>query len=154
MGLPFGMIFAVFLIVIFIVVAFMGVRFFLDFGKTSGVGLFYQELQESIDDAWNGQSSSAHFEINLPSGIKEVCFANLSAPITNRGVEYDYIKDFFVYEANVFLIPPSEGKGMEWKLLRHIDIPRITKKSNPYCVRVAKGLTIKKDFYDKLVWIQ
>jgi len=154
MGLPFGMLFAILLIVVFIVATFMGIRFFLDFGKTSEVGLFYQGLQKNVDDAWNGQSSSARFNIDLPSGVKEVCFANLSATITNPGVEYDYIKDFFVYEANTFLIPPGEGKGMEWKLIRHIDIAKITERENPYCVKVADGLTIKKDFYDKLVWIE
>jgi len=154
MGLPFSMIFAILLIVVFIVAAFMGVRFFLSFGKTSSVGLFYRELQKNVNDAWNGQSSSAHFKINLPSGVKKVCFANLSATITNRGTEYDYIRDFFIYDANTFLIPPGEGQGMEWKLIKHIDIPKITERKNPYCVDVAEGLTIKKGFYDKLVWIE
>ena len=122
MGLPFGMIFAIFLIVIFIVVAFVGIKSFLSFGRTSSVGLFYQELQESVDDAWRGQSSSSHFDINLPSKIDKICFANLSATITNRGKDYEFIKDFYVYEANVFLIPPGAGEGMEWKLIDHLDI--------------------------------
>jgi len=156
MGLSFGMIFAIFLIVIFIVAAFMGIRFFLDFGKVSGVGMFYNEFQDEVDNAWNGQSSSSHFDIDLPQGIKKVCFANLSetSKITNPGEEYEHIKDFFVYEANVFLIPPGEGQGMEYKLIDYINIAKITEKKNPYCVNVEDGLTIKKDFYDKLVWIE
>lgn len=154
MGMSFGMIFALFLIIIFIAAAFVGIQFFLDFGRASGVGLFYQDLQDSIDDAWMSQSSSARFDMDLPSGVKSVCFANLSATITNRGDEYEYIKDFYVYEANVFLIPPGAGEGMEWRMLKHLDIEKITETKNPYCVGVVDGLTIKKDFYDKLVWVE
>ena len=154
MGMPFGMIFAIFLIVIFIVVAFMGIKSFLRFSDTSSVGLFYQGLQETVDDAWRGQSSSSHFEINLPPKIDKICFANLSATITNNGEDYESIKDFYVYEANVFLIPPRAAEGIEWKLINHLDITKISKTKNPYCVNVENGLTIKKDFYDKLVWVE
>ena len=154
MGLPFGMIFALFLIVIFIVVAFVGIKSFLSFGRTSSVGLFYQELQDAVDDAWRGQSSSSHFDIDLPSKIDRICFANLSAMVTNKGEDYEFIKDFYVYEANVFLIPPGKGEGMEWKLINHLDISKIIESKNPYCVNVEEGLTIKKDFYDKLVWVE
>ncbi|MCK5449677.1 hypothetical protein KAI32_02330 [Candidatus Pacearchaeota archaeon] len=153
MGLPFGMIFAIFLIVIFIVVTFVGIKSFLSFGRTSSVGLFYQELQGAVDDAWRGQSSSSHFKIDLPSEIDKICFANLSATITNEE-DYEFIKDFYVYEANVFLIPPGAGEGMEWKLINHLDISKIIETRNPYCVNVEDGLTIKKDFYDKLVWVE
>ena len=153
MSLPFGMIFALFLIVIFIVVAFIGVKSFLSFGSTSGVGLFYQELQEAVDDAWRGQSSSSKFEIDLPSKIDKVCFANLSATITNKE-DYEFIRDFYVYEANVFLIPPGAAEGIEWKSINHLDIAKISETKNPYCVDVEDGLTIKKDFYDKLVWVE
>lgn len=67
-------------------------------------------MQDSVDDAWRGQSSSSHFDINLPSEIDKVCFANLSATITNRGEDYEFIKDFYVYEANVFLIPLEKAR--------------------------------------------
>lgn len=154
MGLPFSMIFAIILIVVFIIAAFMGVRFFLSFERTSGIGLFYQDLQKNVNDAWNGQSSSAHFKIDLPSGVKKVCFANLSATITNQNIGPDYVQEFSVYNANTFLIPPSAGQNMKWKRIKHINITRITERKNPYCVDVAVGLTIKKGFYDKLVWIE
>lgn len=43
---------------------------------------------------------------------------------------------------------------MEWKWINHIDISKISDVKNPYCVNVEDGLTIKKDFYDKLVWVE
>ena len=154
MGMSYGMIFALILIAIFIVMAFMGIKSFLSFGRTSSVGLFYNELQEEINDVWMSQSSADHFKIDLPEGVRKVCFANLSAKITNQGEEYELIKDFFIYEANLFLFPPGASEGMEWKLMDHIDIGRITAKNNPNCIDVGNGLTIRKDFYDKLVWIE
>ncbi len=154
MGMPFSMIFAIFLIVVFIAIAFIAVGYFLDIGRTSGVGMFYNDLQNKVDDALSGQFSQSHFKIDLPSKITEVCFANLSTTITNRGAEYNAIKNYEVYNANIFLIPPQYSENMQWNLIKHIDIAKITKSQNPYCVSVSNGLTIGKGFYDKLVWIK
>ena len=154
MGLPFGMIFAIFLIIVFVVIAFIAVRGFLDIGQSSGVGMFYRELQDAVDGALREQSGEASFKIDLPSGIKVVCFANLTATITNTGKEYELIKDYEVYDANTFLVPPEYAQDMQWKLIEGIDIVKITRKSNPYCVDVEDGLKINKEFYGKLVWIE
>jgi hypothetical protein len=153
LGMPFGMIFAIFLMIVFIVIAFIAVDSFLDIGNSSGVGMFYRELQDAVDDARRGQSSEAEFDVNLPSGIEKVCFANLSAAVTNPGAEYDAIKDFEVYDANVFLFPPEYGQNMRWKLIKGINVTATTFVKNPYCVDVNDGLIIVKGFYDKLVWI-
>jgi hypothetical protein len=153
MGMPFGMIFAIFLIVVFVVIAFIAVGFFLDIGKSSGIGLFYRDLQDAVDDAWSEQSGEFDFEIDLPSGIDEVCFGNLSNVITNRAPKYSEILNYDVYDANTFLIPPSNAQNMQWKLIKHLNISKITEESNPYCVPVENGLRIKKGFYDKSVVI-
>ena len=153
MGMPFGMIFAIFLIVVFIVIAFIAVGFFLDIGQSAGVGLFYDDLQEAVDGAWSEQSSEFDIDIDLPGDIEEVCFGNLSAPITTRDPKYDEILNYDVYDANTFLVPPENAENMQWKLIRHLDIAKITETKNPYCVSVEDGLRIKKGFYDKLVVI-
>ena len=154
MGMPFGMIFAIFLIVVFVVIAFIAVGFFLDIGKSSGVGLFYDELQKAVDDAWSEQSGEFNFKIDLPDAIDEVCFGNLSGLITNNDPKYKEILNYDVYDANTFLIPPSEAQNMQWKLIKHIDIAKITTMENPYCVPVDRGFRIEKGFYDKLVVIK
>ena len=153
MGMPFGMIFAIFLIVVFVVIAFIAVGFFLDIGRASGVGLFYRELQDAVDGAWSGQSGEFDFEIDLPDGIDEVCFGNLSGVITNQDPRYDEILNYDVYDANTFLVPPENAENMQWKLIKHLDVDKITETKNPYCVSVEDGLRIKKGFYDKLVVI-
>lgn len=153
MGMPFGMIFAILLIIVFVVIAFIAIKGFLDIGRTSGVGMFYDELQDAIDDAWKGQSSEVAFKINLPSNIEKVCFGNLTQGI-DSGPEYNAIRDYDVYNANIFLVPPEYAEGMAWKLIEHIDIARTTEGNNPYCVDVEDGLKINKGFYDKLVWVE
>ena len=154
MGMPFSMIFAIFLIIVFVVIAFIAVGYFLDIGRSSSVGMFYRELQGTIDESFSSQSSEAGFDIDLPTKIKRVCFANLSATITNRGMDYEAIKNYDVYDANVFLVPPEYAQNMQWKFIEHINITKITSGKNPYCVNANEGLTIKKGFYDKLVWVE
>jgi len=153
MGLPFGIIFAIFLIVVFVVIAFIAIGYFLDIGDSSDVGMFYRDFQSVVDDAMRGQLEESSFEIDLPSKIKSVCFADLSAKITNPGAEYEAIRDYDVYDANVFLVPPEYAQNMQWKLIDRINVSKITETSNPYCVGVGDGLTVKKGFYDKYVWI-
>ena len=154
MGLPFGMIFAIILIVVFVVIAFIAVGYFLDIGRASGVGLFYRELQGVVDDAMRGQSSEVGFDIDLPSKVLFVCFANLSGEITNRGAEYEAIRNYDVYEANVFLVPPEFAENMQWKFVEHLNVGKITESENPYCVSADGELRVGKGFYDKLVWVK
>jgi hypothetical protein len=153
-GMSFGMIFSIFLIVVFIFVAFMAVRFFLDLGDSAGVGMFYDELQDAVDDAVSSQETTKSFDINLPNDVKRVCFSNLSDVITNAGEDYDIIERYSVYDANVFLIPPETAENMAWKKINRINISAITKEQNPYCVDVEDGLTLRKGFYDRHVVIE
>jgi hypothetical protein len=154
MGMPFGIIFAIFLIVIFVVIAFIAVGFFLDTGRSAGVGLFYRDLQDAVDQAWNGQAGEFSFEIDLPKNIDEVCFGNLSDTITNVDSKYNQILNYDVYDANTFLVPPENAQNMQWKLIKHINISKITENQNPYCVPADGKLRIKKGFYDRLVTIE
>lgn len=154
MGMPFGIIFAIFLIVVFVVIAFIAVGYFLDIGRSSSVGMFYRDFQAVVDDAMRGQFEESSFEIDLPSEIKEVCFANLSAEITNAGAEYEAIRNYDVYDANVFLVPPEYAQNMQWKLIDRINVSKITESKNPYCVDAGGELIVKKGFYDKLVWVE
>lgn len=154
MGMPFGMIFAIFLIVVFVVIAFIAVKAVIDTGDSASVGLFYDDLQGAVNDAVRGQESDSSFTVNLPGDIEKVCFADLKASITNPGSDYDAIRNYDVYDANTFLVPPEYAQGMQWKLIDRINVTRITAVKNPYCVEVDVGLKIRKGFYDRLVFIE
>ena len=151
--MPFGIIFAVFLIVIFVIIAFNATKHFLDVGKCSSVGLFYDELQKEVDSIWASQSAEKQFKISLPSGIKKICFGDLNGRITSPGADYDSISIYDVQDANTFLVPPENACNMAYKKINHINITQITSKKNPYCVDVTQPLNLKKGFYDKSVLV-
>ena len=154
MGMPFGLIFTIMLIVLFIVIAFIVIKHFVSIGDCAKVGLFYNNFQTKVNEALESQSfSNVTFAVSLPSGVKKVCFGNLTAEITNPA-DFDAIHFYQFQDANMFLSPPEQACDMPYKLIKYINITRITSSSNPYCVDVSKGLQIKKDFYDKRVIIQ
>lgn len=153
MGLPFGLIFSIILIIIFIVVAFIAIKYFLNLGSLAKIGMFYEDLQNSVDEAWRSQSSKKNFKINLPSKIEKVCFANLTKKVTGSANDFRRIQ-YSSYDSNLFLIPPEEAKGLESTTIKHINLSKIIEKSNPYCVSSDATLKIKKDFYDRLVFIE
>ena len=152
MGLPFSIIFSIFLIVIFIVIAFIAIRSFLDFGKCGSVNKFYDNFQEKIDEAWKSDSSEFDFKISLPSGIDMVCFADLESSSRGGEKEKEIYDEIELYrEANTFLMPPGDSCNHEYENIKHINISEITKTKNPYCVYTSEKLRIKRDFYDPLV---
>ena len=158
MGLPFGVIFAIFLIIVFIVIAFIAVNHFLEIGDCSKVGKFYDDLQDKIGEAISGQESNFLFDVDLPSGIDVICFANLSDDIHGEESDENYqkLRDFEIYDGNIFLLPRGKACDMSWKKMDNINITKITKEKNPYCIDLERRneLRIKKGFYDKYVVIE
>jgi hypothetical protein len=149
MGMSFGMIFAIFLIAVFFVMAFIAVQTFIDWGKIAKIGLFYEDFQEEVSDAWAGQSSNTVLDVDLPKGIKKVCFADFNSGNYEENSE---IRDYEVHEeSNIFLIPLRKSQGLGHKHINHLDISKITSSENPYCISVKDGINIKKDFNDRLV---
>ena len=93
-------------------------------------------------------------DIHLPDKITRVCFANLSEEITANREEWEQIEIYEFKQVNVFLVPPGDAEGMQYKQIDHLDVAKITENENPYCVDAGDKLVIKKDFYDKLVWVE
>jgi hypothetical protein len=152
-GLSFGMIFSIILIVFFIVVAFIAIRHFLSVRDCANVGIFINDLQEEIDSAWNANDLSSEFTGLLPSGIKKICFSNVTESFTGidkeLGIEIDIYPD-----KNMFLFPPNKACDMAEYNLEHIDLDFITRTNNPYCIDVTKGkvvMMIEKESNDRLV---
>jgi len=155
LGMSFGVIFAIFMILVFIALAFIVIGHFLDIGECGEVGNFYEDLQKEVENVMQQQYHESEFKINLPSGIERVCFADLSAQITGFDEDYEEIEIYEFKNANIFLIPPEKScEGLENNLIKHIDIEKIIKDRNPYCIDVERQLKIKKGFSDKAVTIE
>jgi hypothetical protein len=152
MSIPFGFIFALILIVVFIFAAIYGIKFFLGISKCSQVGYFYEDLQNKVNSAFEAQTYNDLFEITVP-GATKVCFGNLTAPITNP-LGYQDIDIYQFEDANTFIVPSSSACNMPFKKIARLNISEITKQQNPFCVNVGSKITIKRDFYDRNVLIK
>jgi hypothetical protein len=152
-GMSFGMIFSIFLIIIFVATAIIVITVFLDFSSSANVGQFMDDFQSEVTKAWRSSGTSKSFDLDLSSDITKVCFANLSAPIN---AHYDVFREIRYYELdgyNMFLFPASEAEGFGRKEIEHLDINEITRSSNPRCFDNPGKVTISKGPRDRLVTV-
>jgi hypothetical protein len=154
-SLPFNWIFAVILIIIFVFAAIYGINKLIEFSYCTRIGLFTDNFQKEIDNAYYSSSTDNYeVEIDLP-GIEKICFANLSAKITGALPDYEEIKRYELKDANVFFIPPEKSCGLSYKKIRWINLQETTKSKNPYCIpTVNKVLFLKRDYDDNGVTIK
>jgi hypothetical protein len=153
-GLSFGMIFSIILIVIFIAAAFIVIKVFLDFSGSTDIGQYYIDLQSEVNSAWRSSETSRMFKVDLDTKITHICFANLSKPITGKEEFYKEIQNYQYYEVNTFLIPSGAAGELDIKLIEHIDIEKITEKENPYCIKNPGEMRIYKGLRSRLVAIE
>jgi hypothetical protein len=157
LGMSFSVIFSIFLIIFFIVVAFIAIKAFLSSQQCAKIGIFTKDLQYEIDKAWNSQVSDYEFKRSLPSNLQYVCFANLSKPMQNTGIESDIGEEIRIYEEsgdNMFLYPLEKACELPNNKVKHLNIEEMTKTKNPYCIKTSRGqivLKIEKGFSDILV---
>ena len=155
LGISFGVIFSIILIVFFIVVAGIVIKSFLGTKNCAEIGIFVDRFESEVKKTWNSQSFKGQFKGNLPSSIDYVCFGNLSNSISGAFQEEGY--DIGLYEgknANTFFYPTNKACEMPYIQINHLDIERITKTNNPNCVQVNKGkivFEIEKGISDRFV---
>ena len=152
--MSFGMIFSIILIVFFLVVAIIAIKAFLDYRNCSLQALFKQDLQETVDTAWSSKKTeNLPFEASLPSAISLVCFLDESEQ--DKGQHRDLYEELVLYgHGNLYLYPPKNAcQGYRVMSIEHINITKITRDHNPYCIENTGKieLTINKGYYDILV---
>jgi len=158
-GLSFGMIVSIILIVFFVVAAFMGIRAFLSYQQCATLGMFTDDLQsgpEGIDTAWYADSATFNFSSGVPSGVKYVCFMNLTSPVKNANNEeknmYSIIQHSAIpdYSYNFYIYAPNKDYCLKWKKIKHIDLS----DKNPICFPAISGkvkMQITREFSNPLV---
>lgn len=159
LGLSFGTIFSILLIIFFVAVAFIAIKSFLGTQKCAQIGIFKEDFQTEIDKTWNAQRADFEFKSRLPKAIKYVCFADLSRSITATGNAGNIGRELGIYEgeiANLFLYPRESACEMVYHQMNHLDINKTISSGNPYCIAVDDGninVHITKNFGDRLVSI-
>ncbi len=155
-GMSFGMIVSIILIVFFIVAAFMGIKAFMSYQQCANLGMFFDDLQGKVDEAWYAESASYNFTSTLPSGVKYVCFINLSSPYKNANTDekslYDTIQKSALpdYDYNFFIYAPDKDYCLKWKKVKHVDFS----EKNPICFKANSGkvnMQITREFSNPLV---
>lgn len=147
LSLSFSFILAIIIIAVIIAVGFYMVSYFLGLKNCTELGLYKQDLQTTIDDAWNSEETLERFSAPLPSGVKKICFGNLSQG--QNLPEYDELSRFDEPGANLFYYPiPSGNCDITYGALKHA-------RFNGFkCVSVESGkatIGIVKGTFDSTV---
>jgi len=155
--LSFGMIFSIMLIIIFILFAFFAIKKFLDWRDTVQIGLFINDLQDQVDNAWRSTQTSQKFSNKLPSNIDYVCFIDFNSEANNHVEIYDELYPMFFGERrNIFFYPIESSEGFEGLNIDHLNLEGTTEIENPLCIPVIDGkisFYVKKNYGEKLVRI-
>lgn len=153
-GMPFSVIFSIFLIAIFLVVAFFAIKYFLNIGKCSETGMFIDDFKSQIDEAIKSESlivADPPFTRTLSSNIEYVCFADLQESATGTAKEkqiYAELKKNADYTANLFFYPRKNA------CIPSTNVEYVNFTTNPYCFEVKDGkvqIKIEKGFLDSSV---
>jgi len=158
LGISFGVLFSIILIIFFIVIAGIVIKAFLTTGDCARMGIFIDRFESDIKKSWNSQADIHVFNGNLPLKIDYVCFGNLSR--SSNGEFRDIGFELGLYEgsgANTFFYPPGKACEIPFQTIDHLDITEITKINNPNCVIVEKGkvsINVVKGLNDRFVRIE
>lgn len=116
MGMSFGVIFSIIIIIFILAIAGYATNYFLGLSKCSKVGLFQDGLQNEIDKAWTSGIYQGTFPIDgnplgLPSAIKKVCFGGLTQnPLDSADVQDELLNKYFLDESReIYMYPPDKA---------------------------------------------
>lgn len=151
MDLPFTFIFALILIIAFIVVAFYVIRSFMCTGDITKSGIAIQNLQANVDEVWNSPEADLEKSYNIPRA-DYACFIDFNSAARGEHKEIYEELEMFEGKDNLFFYPQSDCTIFKNEI-KHIDIEEITFKNNPYCFEVKSGritVRLQKGLYEKL----
>lgn len=97
MKMSFGMIFAIFLIIAFLIMGFLAINKFLSFQKNVQTSQFIENLQKDVTNAYSSQQASTVETYPVPSNIERVCFVKSDY----NNLEIDFKKTLKTKEANI-----------------------------------------------------
>ncbi len=157
--LSFGMIFSVFLIVVFIVVAVIVANQFLKIGRIVETGGFIRDFENEVDRIWKSAGGEDRvFSSSLGKGIGAVCFFDARDDL--RGDLDEVYKELgrraLDYEDNLYFYPPTKSDVPSVEI-EHLDMDFILEDNNPNCFNVVDGrveIRLEKGVRDSLVKVR
>jgi hypothetical protein len=156
-GLSFGMIFAVILIIFFVIIAFFVIKQFLCTRDCAKIGIFYDSLNKKVEDAWNSGDITNKFNIDMPPNIEAVCFADLNKPFNGKNSEVTSVIARYRVTDNLFLYSPKKTCcNTPSYNIKYLNLTKIITNENPYCIKLTRGrgsLVVEMQNSDKFVTI-
>jgi len=138
--LSYGMIFSVFLIVIFMVVAFIAIRTFLDIEQHVNTKIFVRNLQTEINDVHRSSANQYPSRESLGTKITHVCFFDRTIEVECVGEFRQMCEEFKGSggdnEANLYFYPKKYADESSIKINK-VDMQDFD--SNPYCFENRGG---------------
>ena len=120
--------FSIFIIIAIIAVAFYAITHFLSLDNCAQIGMFYDDFQGEITQAWKDEIYEDTFVVKLPKEVETVCFGTLSQLTTfapdqpiQEELKNKYSSSTDTY---VFLIPKKDNElceGMSRLKLQHAE---------------------------------
>ena len=157
MGMSFGVIFSIILIIFFIMITFIAINAFLNTKDCAKIGIFLDSFQSNVDKAWNSQSDDFKFKGSLPSKLDFICFYDMEDSLKGSYNEIGFeLGRYKGTGANFFFYPTGKACNIPRHIIKHVDLELITEKQNPSCIPLEKGivnLRIKKGFNDRFVTV-
>ena len=158
LGISFGVIFSIILIVFFIIIAFIVIKSFLKTKDCAEIGIFIDKFESDVKKTWNSQVDAHVFKANLPTSIDYVCFANLSKSSNGEFEDIGFDLGIFVSrDANMFFYPVGSGCELPYTNIPHLNMESITRINNPSCIPVQDGridINVIKGLNDRFVNIK
>jgi hypothetical protein len=158
MQLSFGMIFSIILIILFVSFAFYAIMKLLDYQNSIKVAKFIENFEKDIDRIWKSGGSQQRSYV-LPSKIEKICFIDYleskNEEASDSGV-WKELENFFYEKENLFFYPANSAKEIKARVVRNIDLGKITSEKNPFCIKNIDGkvsMTIKMSPEESLVTI-
>ncbi|MBS3088169.1 hypothetical protein J4402_00140 [Candidatus Pacearchaeota archaeon] len=116
-GMSFSVIFSVLIIIAIIGVAVYAITHFLSLNNCAQIGMFYDDFQSEITQAWKDEIYEDTFVVKLPKEVETICFGTLSQQTTfapDISIQNELIaKSGSSEDAYVFLIPKKDKEICE-----------------------------------------
>ena len=144
-GMSFGVIFSIILMIVFIVFAFIAINYFLNMSKVTTTNLFYENLQNEINRVYASPSSEKEFSFELPPKVEMICFFDFKKPATIEVEKYKEVEMYDFTGENLFLFPQRAMPSLNKKIIENINVSQTTIDENPFCIRNPSTIKLIKE---------
>ena len=121
-GMSFGVIFSIILMIVFIVFAFIAINYFLNMSKVTTTNLFYENLK-----------------------VEMICFFDFKKPATIEVEKYKEVEMYDFTGENLFLFPQRAMPSLNKKIIENINVSQTTIDENPFCIRNPSTIKLVKE---------